>query len=147
MMQLSPDGAKMKMMMTAQTNPKRDANTQGSSYPAIFDRLLVLIALPTMLPLLALIALAIRLTSKGPAILTRTCWTATGRSYREYRFRCVHMDATQRLWAAQVNGQTAGRDPRLTAVGEVLMLSGLNQLPRLLNVLKGDIRLIRNNFN
>lgn len=118
-----------------------DPKAARAGLPVFAEMALVVFALPMLLPLMALIALAIRVTSPGPVILTRTLEGQNGRRYREYRFRCVHMDATKRQWQAQLQGHTSDRDPRLTAVGHFLLVSGLNHLPRLFNVLKGDIRL------
>lgn len=105
------------------------------------DRLLVLISLPVILPLIALIALAVRLGSPGPAFLHLTCTGMGGRTFRQWRFRCVYIDAAARQFRGAPQGQT-GVDLRLTPIGAALLRSQLNLLPQVFNVLMGDMALV-----
>ncbi len=105
-------------------------------------RIAVVIALPFALPLMAVIVIAIRFTSPGPAILRLTRTRADNSQYREYRFRCVWEDARARMFQQDLTGEeTIEQDPRVTPVGAFLIRTGLNTLPQLFNVLKGDIPL------
>lgn len=118
----------------------------SGTYQLWSDRLVVVLALPIVLPIVALLYVLIKLTSRGPAILRRNCVSDNGRAYREYRFRSVWMDARKRQFENEASGALAARDPRLTPVGEFMLHTGLNTLPRLLNVLKGDIPLTLRSF-
>lgn len=105
-------------------------------------RLLVLLALPFIVPLMAMIAFAVRIGSRGPIILSLRKTNAAGQVYREYRFRCVWVDARARQFRHEVSGcSLVQRDVRVTPVGAFLLRTELNTLPQLFNVLKGDVPL------
>jgi lipopolysaccharide/colanic/teichoic acid biosynthesis glycosyltransferase len=107
-----------------------------------FDILVALVALALTLPLWPLIALAIRLDSPGPVIFRQL---RIGRALPDrtelfvmMKFRSMRVDAEARsgaVWAAK-------RDPRVTRVGAFLRKTRLDELPQLLNVLKGDMAII-----
>lgn len=118
----------------------------SGAYQLWSDRLVVVLALPIVLPIAALLIVLIKLTSRGPAILRRNSVSESGTAYREYRFRCVWMDAHLRQFQSDATAASADRDPRVTPVGEFMLHTGLNTLPRLLNVLKGDIPLTLRSF-
>lgn len=101
-----------------------------------------LAGLALTLPLWPLIALAIRLDSRGPILFRQLRVGETGpdrtRLFRMIKFRTMRVDAEARsgaVWA------TRG-DPRITRVGAVLRRSRLDELPQLLNVLAGEMSLI-----
>ncbi|MBX3441593.1 MAG: sugar transferase [Planctomyces sp.] len=88
-------------------------------------------------PLLALTALLVRLTSRGPVFFRQT---RVGRNFAPFqilKFRTMVQDAEAR--GAQL---TAGRDPRITPVGQFLRRTKIDELPQLINVLKGDMSLV-----
>lgn len=118
-----------------------DAVLGQNAFRNLAQRLLIVVALPTLLVVGMLIALAIRLSSTGPVLLRLTRENAQGQSYEELRFRCVWMDAPSRYFQSQMRGEFGGRDPRLTPVGDMLIRSGLNRLPRAYNVLMGHVPL------
>ncbi|HLO78208.1 MAG TPA: exopolysaccharide biosynthesis polyprenyl glycosylphosphotransferase [Magnetospirillum sp.] len=90
------------------------------------------------LPLLLLIAAAIRAEGPGPILFTQRRLGMGGRSFLIYKFRSmVPVAATQ----ADVP-QALSADARITRVGGVLRLWGLDELPQLINVLKGDMSLV-----
>ncbi len=105
---------------------------------ALFDFLLaLLLCLPT-LPVLLLAAAAVRLTSRGPAFYTQTRVGRSGRPFVIYKLRTmVHNceSLTGPRWS--VPG-----DPRVTPVGRLLRLTHLDELPQLLNVLRGEMSLV-----
>jgi lipopolysaccharide/colanic/teichoic acid biosynthesis glycosyltransferase len=122
----------------------------------IFDILVSLTALVILSPLFLLIALAIRLESKGPIFYISE---RAGRGYRIfkfYKFRTMIAGAEQQLeefihlnqYAAKaVNGPwffKLSHDPRVTRIGLLLRNSSLDELPQLLNVLLGDMSLVGN---
>jgi lipopolysaccharide/colanic/teichoic acid biosynthesis glycosyltransferase len=96
-----------------------------------------LVGLLLLSPLFALIALAIKLDSKGPVFF---CQERVGQGLRRfviYKFRTMVKDAPQR------GGQiTASEDPRLTPVGQILRKSKIDELPQLINVLRGEMSLV-----
>jgi lipopolysaccharide/colanic/teichoic acid biosynthesis glycosyltransferase len=110
------------------------------------------------LPLWPIIALLIKLTSPGPVFYVQAALGRGGRTFRFYKFRSMRADADnaihRRYIAHFVRGPDgdgsadAGdlykmeRDARVTAVGRWLRRSSLDELPQLLNVLKGDMSLV-----
>ncbi|EGR1892765.1 sugar transferase [Vibrio vulnificus] len=108
----------------------------------LFDLFFALFALLVTLPLFPLIALAIKVTSKGNIIYKQL---RVGRSTPEkmelfeiMKFRTMYCDAESRsgaVWATE-------NDPRITPVGRFLRKTRLDELPQLFNVLKGEMSLI-----
>lgn len=101
-----------------------------------------------LLPVLAGISLVIRLTSRGPAIFRQQRSGFHGRRFEMYKFRTMVQNAEQmRAQVAHLN-EMAGpvfkiaADPRLTAVGRFLRRTSLDELPQIVNVLKGDMSLV-----
>ncbi len=99
-------------------------------------------------PLMAAIAIAIRLDSPGPAIFKQQRVGENGRLFWIYKFRSMYIDAEQRL-AEVIQRDEQGRvifkrpdDPRVTRVGRFLRRTSLDELPQLFNVLKGEMSLV-----
>jgi putative colanic acid biosynthesis UDP-glucose lipid carrier transferase len=90
------------------------------------------------LPLMALIALAIRLESTGPAIFKQRRWGFNGKSFTVYKFRTMRDDAGDALGGAQAMPD----DPRITPLGHLLRRTSLDELPQFFNVIRGDMSLI-----
>lgn len=88
-------------------------------------------------PLLALIALLVRLTSRGPVFYRARRVGRGGREFTLYKFRSMVADADR-----QGPGITAAGDPRVTPVGRILRRTKLDELPQLWNVLRGDMSLV-----
>jgi lipopolysaccharide/colanic/teichoic acid biosynthesis glycosyltransferase len=90
------------------------------------------------LPLLLLIALAIRIDSPGPALFMQPRYGRGGRRFDVLKFR------TMRAEMCDLSGgiQTGRSDPRITRVGWVLRRTSLDELPQLLNVIAGDMALV-----
>ena len=103
----------------------------------ILDRAVAFVALLLLSPLLLVIAMAVRLTSRGPAIFRQVRVGQHGRLFEIYKFRTM-ADGADR---AAANVSPKG-DPRVTRVGSVLRASYLDELPQLFNVLKGDMALV-----
>lgn len=88
-------------------------------------------------PLLVMIALAVRLTSRGPAIFVQQRVGRGGRTFNIFKFRTMSVDAPSRgPFYTDVN------DPRITRVGAFLRRTSLDELPQLWNVLTGDMSLV-----
>ena len=102
-----------------------------------FDILVSLAGLIVLLPLLLLVATAIKLDSSGPVFFRQ--WRV-GRRFRRfgiYKFRTMIDDAFDRGLPI-----TVGQDSRITRVGKILRKTKIDELPQLLNVLKGDMSLV-----
>jgi lipopolysaccharide/colanic/teichoic acid biosynthesis glycosyltransferase len=112
------------------------------------DVLVACIALVALIPLLLLIALIVRLDSPGPVIFRQRRVGRGGVQFDMYKFRTMQADAEALLPALQDRNHGGDRlvripeDPRVTWVGGWLRRIGLDELPQLINVLKGEMSLI-----
>ncbi len=110
---------------------------------AVSATLLVLLA-----PLLVATAVAIRLTSSGPALFFQTRVGFQGRRFAIIKFRSMYRDAEARRAAMTGQSDRAGlcfkqkADPRITPVGRVIRRFSIDELPQLINVLLGDMSLV-----
>ena len=98
-------------------------------------------------PLMAAVAILIRLTSPGPAIFTQTRCGLNGRQFRFHKFRsmCENAEQLKPALAHLSTRQTAFKipdDPRLTPVGRYLRRFSVDEWPQLWNVLRGDMSLV-----
>jgi exopolysaccharide biosynthesis polyprenyl glycosylphosphotransferase len=115
---------------------------------AAFDRTLALAALVFALPLIALLALAVKLDDGGPAFFRQTRVGKDGRMFTVYKFRTMVIHAEQRRAdLRQTSGQHSvlfklRNDPRVTRAGMWLRRWSLDELPQLVNVLNGDMSLV-----
>jgi lipopolysaccharide/colanic/teichoic acid biosynthesis glycosyltransferase len=91
-----------------------------------------------MLPLLALIAVLIKLDSRGPVFFTQVRWGANGQTINVFKFRSMKTELCDVTGVAQ----TVENDPRITRLGAWLRKTNLDELPQLLNVLRGDMSLV-----
>jgi lipopolysaccharide/colanic/teichoic acid biosynthesis glycosyltransferase len=95
------------------------------------------IGLLVLSPVLVLIGAVVALADGGPVFFRQERVGAGGRCFRMWKFRTMVVDAERR------GGQlTVGRDPRVTAVGHWLRRLKLDELPQLLNVLRGEMSLV-----
>lgn len=123
---------------------------EGIKYAAkrAFDIVMSLIALIVLSPLFLVIAMLVRRDSPGPAFFTQERVGLNGRRFRMVKFRTMVMDAEQHLASLRQFSDGNGMlfkmkaDPRVTAVGAVLRRNSLDELPQLLNVLRGDMSLV-----
>lgn len=105
---------------------------------APLDRALAALMLIPGLPLIGVLMLLVRLTSRGPAIYRQQRVGRDGIVFTMYKLRSMTTDAetgTGAVWASQ-------QDPRVTPVGAILRRLHLDELPQLFNVLKGEMSLI-----
>jgi lipopolysaccharide/colanic/teichoic acid biosynthesis glycosyltransferase len=101
------------------------------------DLVMALLALLLFSPLLLAAAAAIALESGRPILFRQTRLGLHGREFRMYKFRSMVVNA-----AARGPYYTADADPRVTRVGRWLRRTSIDELPQLLNVLKGDMSLV-----
>jgi lipopolysaccharide/colanic/teichoic acid biosynthesis glycosyltransferase len=118
------------------------------SWKRCLDIIVASIALVVLCPLLAFIALAIKLSSPGPAIFKQRRAGHRGHPFVIYKFRTMVFDAESRRAQLRSVNERDGpvfkvrRDPRVTLLGRILRSSSLDELPQLWNVIKGDMSLV-----
>ena len=114
----------------------------------LMDILVSSFALLLLLPILALLALIIRIDSPGPVLFTQRRVGKDGREFAFFKFRSMYADAEQRLGTLMTANDRTGpvfkmrHDPRITRVGHWLRHSSLDEMPQLLNVLRGEMSLV-----
>ncbi len=117
---------------------------------ACFDRFVGLLLLVAVSPLLLALAVAVRLTSPGPAFFLQDRVGRAGEQFRVWKLRTMHLDAESRREAlASLNVHRDGGvlfkihdDPRVTRLGRLLRRYSLDELPQLVNVVLGDMSLV-----
>lgn len=90
------------------------------------------------LPLMLLCAVAIKLDSPGPVLFRQNRYGYNNRLIGVYKFRSMYQDRTDRSGSVQ----TTSDDPRVTRIGRLIRRTSLDELPQILNVLKGDMSLV-----
>ncbi len=114
----------------------------------VLDAVAAGVLLVILSPLMALIAMAIRLDSRGPALFTQTRVGLNKRTFLVIKFRTMHPDAEWQQEGIEHLNEAQGpvfkirNDPRVTRVGRFLRHSSLDELPQLLNILVGDMSLV-----
>ncbi len=103
----------------------------------IVDCLIAGLGLIVLAPLMAVIALLIKLDSPGGVFFAHERVGRYGRKFKVLKFRTMVQDAPKRGGAI-----TAGHDPRITRIGRILRATKLDELPQLWNVLKGEMSLV-----
>lgn len=112
---------------------------KGLFWKSIFDRVVALVLLVPGLPLIGLLVALVRLTSRGPGIYRQQRVGREGRVFTMYKLRSMRIDAeagTGPVWAE------AGKDSRVTPLGNALRRLHLDELPQLFNVLRGEMSLV-----
>lgn len=115
---------------------------------SVLDRLAAGVALLLLSPLLLAVAILIRAGSPGPAIFRQERSGRDGQPFTMYKFRTMVVDAEERLDDLRLHNQGAGplfklrADPRITRIGRVLRSTSIDELPQLINVVKGDMSLV-----
>lgn len=105
---------------------------------AIEDRVLSVIFLLILSPLMLLVALAVKLSSRGPVFFTQDRLGIGGRTIRVLKFRSmvVHEESDGAVT------QATRQDPRITTVGAFLRRTSLDELPQFINVLRGEMSIV-----
>jgi len=118
----------------------------------LMDLTLVIVGGTIILPFLLLIGLIIRISSPGPALYKHKRLGKDGKYFYTYKFRSMIEDADQKLqilletdpdlrkeWAKNHKLQ---KDPRITGIGRILRRTSFDELPQLINILKGEMSLV-----
>ncbi len=108
-------------------------------WKAGLDRVVAILLLLLGLPLIALLVFLVRLTSRGPGIYRQVRVGRNGRRFKIYKIRTMRQDAevaTGPVWTQTVH------DPRIIPLGRMLRKFHLDEIPQLLNVVKGEMSMI-----
>jgi len=141
----------LSLVETDQVYPRERSETLNR----VLNCVIAIVGVVLLLPIFALVALAVRLTSRGPILYSqvrvgvdrrfrskttynRRGYDHGGRLFRMYKFRSMHANAEadgKAVWAQKC-------DPRTTAIGRVLRKTRLDELPQLYNVIRGDMNIV-----
>lgn len=132
--------------MTAILQPgARDATY---AWKRAMDLVILLVTAPVTIPLLAITALLVRLDSPGPVVFTQARTGRHGQRFKMYKFRTM-VDNADELKASLAHLNVLPPpdfkipdDPRITRVGRILRKTSLDELPQLLNVLRGEMSIV-----
>jgi exopolysaccharide production protein ExoY len=132
--------------------PAEISRVQNSGLKRLLDLVITIPAVIFGSPLLILIYALLKIFDPGPALFTQLRVGKGGKTFTVYKFRTMRVDAQQRLdqmlaqdpeaaaeWA---NFQKLKRDPRVTVLGRLLRKSSLDELPQLLNIVRGEMSVI-----
>jgi lipopolysaccharide/colanic/teichoic acid biosynthesis glycosyltransferase len=114
----------------------------------LMDVVVSVVALVALSPLWVMIAVAIRMDSPGPVLFVQERVGFKGKHFRCFKFRTMQIDAEARLAEMRRRGEVEGpvyklrRDPRVTRVGRWLRRTSLDEVPQLINVLRGEMSLV-----
>jgi lipopolysaccharide/colanic/teichoic acid biosynthesis glycosyltransferase len=115
----------------------RHESLRGSLVKRSFDLSVAALGIVVLSPVLAVAALAVKLSSRGPVLFRQERMGRRFRPFRIYKFRTMVADAP-----ALGKPITAGEDPRITRVGRWLRKMKIDELPQLFNVLVGDMSFV-----
>ena len=120
----------------------------GAFLKRAIDVIVSLVALIILSPLLLIIAIAIKLDSRGPVLFSQDRMGLKRKLFRIHKFRTMQVDAEERVEELEAENEVDGaafkmaNDPRVTRVGKILRKLSLDELPQLLNVLRGSMSLV-----
>lgn len=125
-----------------------EANAPAMMVKRVMDVLGSAVALIMLLPLFLIVALAIKLDSRGPTFFIQERLGLNGRKFRTIKFRTMVVDAEEQLKHLEDKNEVRGaafkmrNDPRVTRIGRILRKLSLDELPQFFNVLTGDMSLV-----
>jgi exopolysaccharide biosynthesis polyprenyl glycosylphosphotransferase len=114
----------------------------------VFDIGVSLAVLVLLLPVIPLIAIMIKLDSRGPVFFKQDRVGKNGKVFKFYKFRSMYAEAERRKKDVEALNEQQGpvfkvkSDPRITTVGRFLRRSSLDEIPQIFNVLKGDMSIV-----
>ncbi len=104
----------------------------------VFDICASLIGIIITSPIMLVVAVLIKLTSKGPVIFKQERVGLHNKTFQMYKFRSMKVQSEKK----EKKGWTTRNDPRVTAVGRFIRKTSIDELPQLFNILKGDMSLV-----
>lgn len=122
------------MIFSGELSPKAWSMMVQNVYSTVIAAVGLIVALPIMV----VVAIAVKLSSKGPVFFRQTRVGLNGVHFKLYKFRSMRMDAEARtgpVWAQK-------NDPRVTPIGGWLRRTRLDELPQLFNVLRGEMSMV-----
>ncbi|WP_144505652.1 sugar transferase [Bacillus mycoides] len=141
----SEDKKKREMLATEEENPKR----LYLFMKRLMDIVVALCGLIFLLPIVLIVALLIKLEDpKGPIFFKQVRVGKHEKKFDMYKFRSMITDAEERLKELLEHNEVSGAmfkmkdDPRVTKIGKFIRKTSIDELPQLLNVLKGDMSLV-----
>lgn len=118
-------------------------------FKKIFDELLSIIAIILLIPVFVITAILIKLDDPGgPIFYSQVRIGKNGQPFKMYKFRSMVVDADNKLNILMKHNEVEGAmfkmkaDPRVTRIGKVIRRYSIDELPQLLNVIKGDMALV-----
>lgn len=115
----------------------------------IFDLVISTIGLIVLSPIFLILAIIVKLDSKGPVFFAHTRYGKNGKKFKMYKFRTMYENAQDMIndftpeqmkeWKENFKLQD---DPRITKVGKFLRKTSLDELPQIVNIIKGDLSII-----
>jgi exopolysaccharide biosynthesis polyprenyl glycosylphosphotransferase len=127
--------------------PVRRSGWRGAAKRA-FDLTIATVGLVVLAPLMGLVALLVKLDSRGPVLFRQNRVGKDGVLFTMYKFRTMSADAELRLAELEAANEADGplfkirNDPRITRVGHVLRRFSIDELPQLVNVLRGEMSMV-----
>jgi exopolysaccharide biosynthesis polyprenyl glycosylphosphotransferase len=127
--------------------PVRRTGWRGAA-KRTWDLTIATVGLVVLAPLMGLVALLIKLDSRGPVLFRQNRVGKDGVLFRMYKFRTMSVDAELRLAELEAENEADGplfkirNDPRITRVGRLLRRFSIDELPQLVNVLRGEMSMV-----
>jgi exopolysaccharide biosynthesis polyprenyl glycosylphosphotransferase len=128
--------------------PRDETHRWQHSFKRTLDFVLALTGLIALSPLLLAIAVAVKMSSKGPVFFVQDRYGYRRRRFRMYKFRTMVENAPELMAALEAQNEASGpifkmkNDPRVTKVGSFLRKTSLDELPQFWNVVLGDMSLV-----
>ena len=104
----------------------------------LMDIVICSVAMVVAAPVMLVVAMAIKLEDGGPVFYKQDRMTRNGREFKILKFRSMIVDAEKYAGAVLATGD----DPRITKVGKIIRATRLDELPQILNILKGDMSIV-----
>ena len=104
----------------------------------IFDKIISFVALLVLLPIFLIAAILIKIDSKGPLFFLQERVGKDGKIFKVFKFRTMIVEAPEKTKGKYIEKS----NPYVTRVGKLLRRSGIDELPQLINVLKGEMSLV-----
>lgn len=125
-------------MVTGNSISSLKKTKRSASFMRFIELLFALLLLSLLTPLFILIGVFIKLESKGPVFFTQERGGKDGRHFTIYKFRTMFYEPEKR----NLDLDTSENDPRITKNGNFLRKTSLDELPQLINIVKGDMAFI-----
>ena len=128
---------------------KKASKINYMSVKRVFDLVISTIGLIILSPIFLILAIIVKLDSKGPVFFAHTRYGKNGKKFKMYKFRTMYENAQDMIndftpeqmkeWKENFKLQD---DPRITKVGKFLRKTSLDELPQIVNIMKGDLSII-----